>query len=166
MDIPVKNTDETLSQCLGYDGESTPYGTSYHAVLVLLANLWLGDDKSQEIEINNHTDALIGELCEHLGRLEITGMRLSRTGLSSQVIFATDSNCREVVLVKLTSSELISSITDLVMYILHMVQFRRSQLPSTPIVHKDKPQADVMAYNHPSQEKVVDTIGSRTATLQ
>ena len=165
MKIPVTYTDEIPSQYLRYDGGPTPYATNYNAVLALLTNLWLGDDEGQEMEIDDHTEALIGDLCEHFVRLEVTKLRLARADHSVQVIVAAGSDCQEVVLANLTSSELMSSITDLVMHILHMVQFQSSQLQRTPTVHENDLRADFMAHDDPSQKNTVGTIGKRTATL-
>lgn len=76
--------------------------------------------KSQDIDIDDRTNTLIGELSEILTQLEITGMRLTRNGLSGYAIVATGLDCREIVLASLTPSELMSSIADLAAHILHI----------------------------------------------
>lgn len=99
-------------------------------ILALLNDL-LGS-KSQDID--DRTSTLIGELSEYLARLEITGMRLIRNDLPGQAIIATGPDCQEIVLARLTPSELMGSIADLAAHLLHKVQSRNPWPASTPAV--------------------------------
>jgi dihydroorotase len=91
----------------------------HDAVLALLTNLL--EKKSQDIDIDDRTSIFIKELSEHLTRLGIIEMRITRNDLSSQAIVVTDLECREIVIASLTSFELMSSIADLIAHLLsHM----------------------------------------------
>ena len=78
-------------------------------------------NKSQNINIDNHTNTLIGELSEYLTELEITGMRLTRNDLSGRAIIATGLDYQEIIFVSLIPSELTSSIADLMAHLLYMM---------------------------------------------
>ena len=118
--IPVSRTDRVSNQRIGHQGKSTQFCITYDTVLALLTDL-LGS-KSQDIDIDDCIRTLIGELSDHLARLKVTGVRLTRNDLSGHAIVATGLDCREIVLASLTPSELISSIADLAAHLLPMVQ--------------------------------------------
>ena len=94
----------------------------YDALLALLRDPL--ESKSQDTGIDDHTSCLIRELSEHLARLEITGLRLTRNKLSGKAVVATGLNCREIVLASLTPSELMSSVADLVAHLHHLVHLQ------------------------------------------
>lgn len=102
----------------------------YDAVLALLMSL-VGS-QLQDIDIDNRTSILIGELSEYLAQLEITGMRLARNDLSGQDIVATGLDRQEIVLASLTPSELVSSTADLAAHLLPMMQVQRPRPAGTP----------------------------------
>ena len=163
-EISVGRTYKISNQRIGHHGQSTQFGTIYDAVLALLMDLRLEDSKNQEINIDDSTGTLIGELCEYLARLEITGMRLTRNDFSGQTIFATGLDRRETVLASLTPSELMNSIADLAAHLLHMVQLQGPQLPSIPMVPVDDHpyQADIVTDGQHSQSMAVDSMDSHT----
>jgi hypothetical protein len=121
--------------------------------------LW---SKSQDIDIDDRTNILIGELSEFLAQLEITGMRLTRNDLSGHTIVATGLDCREIVLASLTHSELMSSIADLAAHLLHMVQLQNPRPASTPAVPVDDPppRAYFITDDNRSQSWTVNSIDS------
>jgi hypothetical protein len=101
----------------------------YDAVLALLTNLLR--KKSQDIDIDDRTSILIEESSDHLTRLEIIEMRITRNDLSDQVIVVTDLDCRKIVIVSLTSFDLMSSVADLIAHLLQMLQLQNSRSAST-----------------------------------
>ena len=145
---------------LGQDGESNQFFTIYDAVLALLTDL-LGS-KSEDLDIDDRTSTLIGELSNYLARLEISGIRLTQNDLSGQAIVATGLDCREIVLANLTPSELMSSIADLAAHLLHMVQFQNPRPSSTPTVAVDDPppRACIITDDKRSQSWTVSSIDS------
>ena len=118
--------------------------------------------KSQDIDIDDRTSTLIGELSKYLARLEITGIRLTRNDLSGQAIVATGLGCREIVLASLTPSELMSSIADLAAHLLHMMQFQNPRPASTPTVAVDDPllRACIITDDKRSKSWTVSSIDS------
>ncbi|KAI4147565.1 MAG: hypothetical protein LQ340_005495 [Diploschistes diacapsis] len=154
-----RSTGGMLSQCLGHIGKPSRYNISYDAVLILLVDLQLGDGKCQEMEIDHHTSLMVRELCEHLARLEITEMTPARNDFSGLAIIATGPDCRETVLASLTPSELMGSVTELVIHLLQRVQLQSSRLPSAPIAHQDQSR---LTHDNPSQSWTADTINSGT----
>jgi len=125
VEVPVSRTFGISDRRLGHDGESNQFCPIYDAVLALLTDL-LGS-KSQDIDIDDRTSTLIGELSEYLARLEITAMRLTRNDVSGQAIVAIGLDRREIMLASLTPSELMSSTADLAAHLLYMVQFRNQR---------------------------------------
>ncbi|KAI9777434.1 MAG: hypothetical protein M1816_004724 [Peltula sp. TS41687] len=116
--------------CFQYDGESRDHiRTMYEAVLAFLTDLRLGASESQDID--DHTRTRVGDLCECLARLGITGMSITQTDLSDRAIITAISNSRRTVLARLTSSELMSPTADLAAHLLHMLQFQTPQLRTT-----------------------------------
>ena len=158
--IPISRTDKVSDQRLGYQGESNQFYITYDTVLALLTDL-LGS-KSQDVDIDDRTRTLIGELSEYLARLEITGVRLTRNDLSGHAIVATGLDCREIVLASLIPSELMSSIADLAVHLLHMVQLQNPRPASTPAVPVDDPlsQAYIITDDNRSQNSTVNSIDS------
>jgi len=158
--IPVSHTDRVSDQCLGHQGESNQFCTTYETVLALLTDL-LGS-KSQDIDIDDRTSTLIKELSEYLARLEITGMRLTWNDLSGHAIVATGSDCRETVLASLNPSESMNSIADLAAHLLHVVQLQNPRPASTPAVPVDDPppRAYIITDDNRSQSWTVNSIDS------
>ncbi|KAL9606105.1 MAG: hypothetical protein Q9179_000731 [Wetmoreana sp. 5 TL-2023] len=131
-DVPVSHAFEISDRRLDRNGESDQFCTIYNAILALSTDL-LGS-KSQDID--DRTSTLIGELSKYLARLEIIGIRLARDDISGQAVVATDMDYREIVLARLTPSELISSTAELAAHLLHVVQQqnpRSSSIPTVPV---------------------------------
>ena len=122
--------------------------------------------KSEDIDVDDRTSTLIGELSKYLARLEITGMRLTRNDLSGQAIVATGLDSRGIVLASLTPSELMSSIADLAAHLLHMVQLQSPRPPSTAAVPVDDPppRAHIITDDNRSQSWKVNSIDSHLST--
>lgn len=160
MQIPISRTDRTSDQRLGHQGELNQSCTMYDAVLALLRDLL--QSKSQDTSIDDRTSTLIGELSGVLAGLEITGMRLTRNDFSGQAIVATSLDRREIVLARLTPSELTSSIADLAAHLLHMVHLQspRPASTSTAPVDDPPPQAYVITDDNHSQSWTVSSIDS------
>jgi len=158
--IPISRTDRVSDQRLGHQGESNQFCTTHDTVLALLTDL-LGS-KSQDIDIDDRTNTLIGELSEYLAQLEITGMRLTRNDLSGHATIATGLDCREIVLASLAPSELMSSIADLAAHLLDMVQLQNPRPASTPAVPVDDPppRAYLITDDNRSQSWTVNSIDS------
>jgi hypothetical protein len=101
---------------------SRTYTLSEHlmcnTVLALLRDLQLGDNVSQVI--NNHTSALVENLCEYFTTLNITEMRFTRNKYN--ITITAVSNSREIVLASLTSSKLMSSMADLAVHLFYMLR--------------------------------------------
>ena len=150
--IPMSRTDRASDQRLEHQGKSNQSDILYNAVLVLLRDLL--QIKSQDIDIDDHTNTVIGELSEYLARLKITKMRLTRNDLSGRAIVATSLDCQEIVLASLTPSELTSSIADLAPHLLHIVRSQNPQLISTSTVPDD----------NRSQNWTVSSINSHIST--
>lgn len=159
-EVPVSDGLGISDRPLGRGGESNQFCTIYDAVFALLTDL-LGS-KSQDIDLDDRTSTLIGELSEYLARLEITGMRLTRNDISGQAIVATGLDCREIVLASLTPSELMSSIADLAAHLLHMVKLQIPRLASIPAVAVDDPtlRAYIITDDNRSQKRTVNSIDS------
>lgn len=160
IEVPVSHAFEISDRRLGHDGESNQFCTIHDAVLALLTDI-VGS-KSQDIDRDDRTSTLIGELSEYLARLEITGMRLTRNDLSGQAIVATRLDCQEIVLASLTPSELTSSIADLAARLLHVVQLQKPQPASTPTVPVDDPalRGYIRREDNHSQSWTVNSIHS------
>ncbi|KAA6413299.1 MAG: hypothetical protein FRX48_03043 [Lasallia pustulata] len=160
MQIPISRTDRTSDQRLGHQGELNQSCTMYDAVLALLRDLL--QSKSQDTSIDDRTSTLIGELSGVLAGLEITGMRLTRNDFSGQAIVATSLDRREIVLARLTPSELTSSIADLAAHLLHMVHLQspRPASTSTAPVDDPPPQAYFITDDNHSQSWTVSSIDS------
>lgn len=133
----------------------------YDAVVTLLTDLQLGECDSQDVD--EHTRVLVGGLCEHFVRLEITGMRLSQNGLSDHATIMAVSNNREIVLARLTSSELMNSTADLAAHLLHMLRFQSPRLRSTPTAAVDdtSPQTTPTAQENYPRSWTVDNTDSQ-----
>ncbi|KAI9826027.1 MAG: hypothetical protein M1826_006825 [Phylliscum demangeonii] len=146
------------------DGKVDQYSSLRDTIVALLTDLRLGDGKSEKMELDAHAYALIEELCESLAQLELTEMRLARNDRSGQAIIATGSNCREIVVASLTSSELMSSYTELVKHLLLMVQFQSPPVPGPPVPCPPTEQCPVDATtpDGPAWGQSVDTIRSDT----
>lgn len=131
----------------------------YDAVLALLRDLL--QSKSWDTSIDDCASTLIGELSGFFAGLEIAGMRLIQNNFSGQAIVATDLDRREILLTRLTPSELRSSIADLAAHLLHMVHLQSPQPASTlTAVHDPPPQAYVVTDdNHsPAGQSVASTV--------
>lgn len=155
-EVPVAHELGISDRRLGHDGESNQFCTIYDAVLALLNGL-LGN-KSQDID--GRTSTLIGELSEYLARLEITRMRVTRNDLSGPAIIATDQDCQEIVLARLTPSELMSSIADLAAHLLYKVQLHNPQQAGTSAVPKDDHSLrdNINTHDNRSQSWTVNSI--------
>ncbi|KAI4228462.1 MAG: hypothetical protein L6R40_008127 [Gallowayella cf. fulva] len=154
-EVPMSHGLGALDRRLGHDGGSNEFCTTYDAVLSLLHDLlW-----SKRQAIDDRTSSLIGEVSQCLARLEITGMRLTRDDLYGQAIIATGRDCQEIVLARLTPSELMSSIADLAAHLLHKVQLQNPCQASTPAVPKDDHSRDIInAHDNRSQSPTVHSI--------
>ncbi len=137
----------------------------YDAVLSLLTDLLRS--KNQDIDVDDLTNTLIEEVSEHLARLEITKMRLTRNDLYGQAIVATGFDFREIVLTSLTPSELMSSTADLAAHLLHMVQLQNPWPASTPTVSVDDPSLReyIITDDNRSQSWTVNSIDSHMPIL-
>ncbi len=127
--ISVSHAFQISNWCLEQVKKSNQFRTMYDAVLALLTNLLR--KKSQDIDIDDRTSILIEESSDHLTRLEIIEMRITRNDLSDQVIVVTDLDCRKIVIVSLTSFDLMSSVADLIAHLLQMLQLQNSRSAST-----------------------------------
>ena len=114
----------TVGPNTGHDGESIRFGTIHEVVLALLTDLQ-GEDCPKR-GIDDHTCALVEELCAYFTRLKITGMRLSHNGHSDCATVTARVNSKEFVLARLTASEQMSSTTELARQLLHMLQFHNA----------------------------------------
>ena len=161
--IPISRTDTILEERLGHQGESIQSCTTYDAVRALLMDL-LGN-QSQDIDIDDHTSTLIGELSKYLARLEITKMRLTPNNLSGHAIVATGLDCREIVLASLTPPELMSSVADMAAHLLHLVQSQNPRPASTLAVPVDdpSPQAYIITDDNRSKSSTVNSINSHSS---
>ena len=158
--IPISRTNRTSDQRLGHQGESDQSDTMYDAVLALLRDLL--QNKSQNTDIDDCTNTLIGELSEYLAELEITGMRLAQNDLPGRAIIATGLDRQEIVLASLTPSELTSSIADLAAHLLHMVHLQnpRPISLSTVPVEDPPPGTCIITDDDRSQSWTVSSIDS------
>lgn len=121
---PVSRIYILADQHTDHENEPAPYGALYEAVLVLLTDLQLEDSSSRGID--DHTCALVEDLCEHFTRLETTRLRLHHNGQSDCVTITAWVNSKEFVLARLTSSERMSSTAALAMRLLHMLQLHNA----------------------------------------
>ncbi|KAI9675746.1 MAG: hypothetical protein M1817_001113 [Caeruleum heppii] len=147
---------------VGHPDESSQFRTMHDALLALLTDLLeLGESASHRID--DHTNTLVGELCEHFAQLKITGVRLTQNDLSGQAIVTAVSYSRETMLARLTPSDLMSSTADLAAHLLHMVQFQSSQprSPAMALLNDNSLQARLMAPGNRSPSGTADHVGSQ-----
>src|SRR5437762_309737 len=107
----------------------------YDAVLTLLTDLQLGDSTNQVID--EHTSALVGNICEYLTQLNIARMGVNHNEHSHNVTIMDASNRREILLASLTSSELMSSTADLAAHICHMLQLQSTAMEPADVLPAD-----------------------------
>ena len=118
----VSRTYRLSDQHLGHDNELAEIRLMYDAVLALLMDLQVGDCTTQVID--DHTGALIRDLCEYFTLLEITEIGFSQNSHSEPAIITACANSTEFVLARLTSCERINPTADLAAHLLHMVQLQ------------------------------------------
>lgn len=137
--VPVSHAVEISDRCLGHNGQSNQFCTTYDAVFALLTDLLRIKSQDIDIKIDDHTSTLIRELSEFLTRLEITGMRLTPNDFYGHDIVATDLNNQEIVLASLTSFKPMSSIGELASHLFDLVRLQNLQSATISTVPVNNP---------------------------
>ena len=107
-------------QHLEHGKESIQCSSVLDAVVVLLMDLQVRDGASQDID--DQISALVGSICDHLTHLNITSISWNQDEEPFRVKITVASSHGEILLARLTPSDLTSSIADLAAHILHMLQ--------------------------------------------
>ncbi|KAI9670500.1 MAG: hypothetical protein M1817_004367 [Caeruleum heppii] len=119
--------------CRTLRGSSVMCHTMFDAVLALLTDLRVEGEASEAMD--SQGVATMDRLCEQLIQLEITGIGLSHNGPSDGATIKLFSTTNDIVLARLTASELMYSAADLAAHLLLLLQlhFQTSITPIKPV---------------------------------
>ncbi|KAI9844979.1 MAG: hypothetical protein M1837_005123 [Sclerophora amabilis] len=161
---PFSRTYAVLGKYMDKDAKPTQFGAMYDAVLELLTDLQPGESARQALD--DHTSALVRNVCDHFTRLNITRIGLIKDEHSRNVTITATSNSREVVLASLATFESMGSTADLAEHFIHILQMQSPQLRNTPTEPVSDPAMQTesipLGDGHSSLE--TDQAGSETMT--